>query len=197
MKVAQQATNLNPGTPTQETFPFEPCHAEYFNERAVDPVRAAEARLRSITAEGGAVLLGFDEPLSTGGLFTPYTNAPGYARIRLSEGKTRFLVPRDREVPIYIPPGCELEVSAPTCVTEGPIKALALQYHGFDAVAAIERAHHTFNSRQPSDAGPPLGKPRRLLRDGGDAVARAYAPMTSRPKCTRRCCLPAEGAGSA
>ncbi len=99
MTVAQQATNLNPGTPTQETSPFEPHDAEYLNERAVDPARAAEAGLRSITAEEGAVLLGFDEPLSAGGLFIPYANAPGYARIRLSDGKTRFLVPATARCP--------------------------------------------------------------------------------------------------
>jgi DNA polymerase I-like protein with 3'-5' exonuclease and polymerase domains len=132
--VAQQSENPNTGNTTQQTLPFEPQHIKYLEERAVDPGWAVHAGLHSVTAEEGAKLLGRDQPLSSGGIAIPYANVPGYVRIRLDNGEARYLAPAGQEVPIYVPPDCELEGSTPIYVVESPGKALACRDHYFNAV---------------------------------------------------------------
>ncbi|MDI3284718.1 DNA polymerase [Polyangium sp. 15x6] len=92
------------------------------------------ADLRSVTPEEGAKLLGFPQPLSSGGLYIPYPNAQGYGRIRLDSGDTRFRVPAQREVPVYLPPGFQTKGPQPVYVVEGPIKALSLLDYHFNAL---------------------------------------------------------------
>lgn len=134
MSIAHQAEDPNTGDITQHGLPFESHHIAYLWERAVDPEWAAFAGLRSVTAEEGAKLLGREQPLPCGGIAIPYANVPGYTRIRLDQAEPRYLAPAGREVPIYIPPGCQVEGSAPIHVVESPGKALALQDHGWNAV---------------------------------------------------------------
>lgn len=132
MNLACASTETNTGG--AQVLPFEPHHIQYLEHRAVVPDWAAEAGLRSVSPDVGARLLGRDQPLPCGGIAIPYPNAPGYVRIRLDEGKPRYLAPAGREVPIYIPPTCELEGSAPLYVVESPGKALVLQDNFFNAI---------------------------------------------------------------
>jgi DNA polymerase I-like protein with 3'-5' exonuclease and polymerase domains len=135
MSVAYQSENPNLSNITeQQALPFEHHHIAYLEQRAVDPGWAAEAGLRSVTADEGAKLLGREQPLSCGGIAIPYPNVPGYFRVRLDDGEPRYMVPAGREVPIYIPPGCETEGCTPLYVVESPGKALALQDKGFEAI---------------------------------------------------------------
>ncbi|MDC0740919.1 DNA polymerase [Polyangium mundeleinium] len=132
MNLACASTETNTGG--AQVLPFEPHHIQYLEHRAVVPDWAAEAGLRSVSPDVGVRLLGRDQPLPCGGIAIPYPNAPGYVRIRLDEGKPRYLAPAGREVPIFIPPGCEFEGSAPLYVVESPGKALVLQDNGFNAI---------------------------------------------------------------
>ncbi|WP_437723630.1 DNA polymerase [Sorangium sp. So ce861] len=139
MSVAYQAEDPNTGGTTQHGVPLEPHHIAYLRERAVDPGWAASAGLRSVTAEEGAKLLGRSNPLPCAGFAIPYPNAPEYHRIQLDDrikAGTKVLAPANAEVPIYIPPGCPVDdVHVPLFVVEGPVKALALQDHGFQVIA--------------------------------------------------------------
>ncbi|WP_170229754.1 DNA polymerase [Polyangium fumosum] len=133
MKLAHASTESNNGG--ERRLPFEPLHIQYLEERGVDPEWAGMgAGLRSVTPEEGAKLLGFTQPLSSGGLYIPYPNAQGYGRIRLDGGDTRFLVPAEREVPVYLPPGFHAKGPHPVYVVEGPIKALSLLDYHFNAL---------------------------------------------------------------
>jgi len=134
MSVSDTSAIANPGGTAPPPLPFYPHHVQYLEKRCVDPGWAAHAGLRAVTAEEGAKLIGFERALSSPGLAIPYPNVPGYVRIRLDAGDTRFLAPRDREVPVYLPPDCLREGDEPIYVVEGPIKALALRDHSFNAV---------------------------------------------------------------
>lgn len=112
---------------------FSPRHIDYLTARAVDPMLAAAAGLRTVSAEEGATLLGFDRPLRSPGLLVPYPNVPGYVRVRVDEDGG-YLVPTGREVPIYVPDICRVEGDEALLVVEGPVKALALSDHGFNVV---------------------------------------------------------------
>lgn len=135
MNVAHDGGHPQPGN--SNAHPFEPAHVDYLMQRAVDLNWAVQAGLRSVTAEEGARLLGYEQPLSSGGLYIPYPNAPGYGRVRFDRAHAngqRFITPREGEVPVYLPPHFEREGSGPIYVVEGPIKALALVDHGFNAL---------------------------------------------------------------
>jgi hypothetical protein len=131
---------------------LEPHHIQYLEERGVDPEWAGMgAGLSSVTPEEGAKLLGFPQPLSSGGLYIPYPNAQGYGRLRLDSGDTRFLAPAKREVPVYLPPGFQAKRPEPIYVVEGPIKALSLLDYHFNALGlggtgtTLEKNAHRLN----------------------------------------------------
>ncbi|WP_170319802.1 DNA polymerase [Polyangium spumosum] len=132
MNLAHASTETNAGC--AQVLPFEPHHIQYLEARGVAPGLAAEAGLRALSAEEGAKRLGFAQTLSSSGLFIPYPNEADYGRIRLDQGEPRFLVPKGKDIPIYIPPNCEREGDSPLHVVEGPIKALCLQDHGLATI---------------------------------------------------------------
>jgi hypothetical protein len=114
---------------------LEQRHVEYLKVRAVGLDVAEEADLRSVSQDRGAELLGRRQPLPATGLAIPYPNVePDYWRIRLDGGSVRYMAPRGREVPLYVPPGVDCAGSDPLHVVESPIKALALTAAGFPAV---------------------------------------------------------------
>ena len=113
---------------------LSPEHQDYLTERAVEPhIALYGAGVHSVSAAEGARLLGFARALSSSGLAVPYPNIADYVRVRLDEGGG-YLAPADREVPIYIPPGCQREGDEPLYIVEGPIKALAMEDNGFNTI---------------------------------------------------------------
>jgi hypothetical protein len=131
MNVSQSAGIPNISVPD----PLSAEHVAYLSARAVNPDYARfGAKLRTVSASEGARLLGFDGSLASQALLVPYPNVPGYVRVRLDK-EGHYLVPKGREVPVYIPRDCPRLGLAPLFVVEGPVKALALQDHGFDAIA--------------------------------------------------------------
>jgi DNA polymerase-1 len=133
MSVAEAIGIPNSGG-ANDVLPFNANHVAYLKARALDPAWAAHAGLRSVSAEEGAKLLGREHPLPCGGIAIPYANVPRYVRIRLDDGPTRYLAPAGREVPIYVPPDCALEGSAPLHIVESPGKALVCRDYGIPAI---------------------------------------------------------------
>ncbi len=112
---------MNIPTPTPFKKPpaanntFSGLHVDYLTARAVEPMLAAAAGLRTVSVEEGGDLLGFERPLGSLGLLVPYLNAPGYARMDEDGG---YLVPKGREVPIYVPDICRVEGDEALLVVE-------------------------------------------------------------------------------
>lgn len=182
MNLAYDSTESNPGG--ERRLPFEPHHIQYLTDRSIVPDWAAEAGLRSVSAEEGAKRLGRDQPLPCGGIAIPYTNVPDYVRIRLDEGEPRYLAPAGREVPIYIPPGCELEGSEPLYIVESPGKALVLQDNFFNAIGLGGIYSTLTKDHKLNDSWSVVGLVRRevvIVFDAGRAlnpeVGRAEARM--------------------
>lgn len=125
---------FQPGGPNPPNAFLSPLHIQYLTDRAVDPSAAFYgAGVRTVTAEEGARLVGARDPLPSPGLLVPYLLEAAYGRIRLDiDGSWR--VPAGVAVPIYPSPGCALDGDKPLFIVEGPVKALALQGHGFDAI---------------------------------------------------------------
>lgn len=142
MTVARPADAATINRVLRQEYHLAPNHAQYLLERAISPDSAQRAGLLSVDAHTGGCLLGLGRPLSSGGLLIPYFNTDDYARIRLdgcnsrsmARNGDRFMVRKDREVPIYIPPGYAFEGTAPIHIVEGPIKALALQQYGLGTI---------------------------------------------------------------
>lgn len=110
-------------------------HVDYLVERAIRPADAARAGLCSVDAREAARMLGRNTPLTAGGLAIPYPGTdPPYVRVRMDAGTDRYLAPAHLPVPIYVPPGFDLQGTDAFAIVEGPVKALALQQQGIDAV---------------------------------------------------------------
>lgn len=109
-------------------------HVEYLAARGVTIETAIQAGLRSVDEVAAAKVLGVAGRLAHGGLAIPYPGVD-YVRVRMDSGNAKFLSPAGKLVPIYIPPGCPAKGAEPITIVEGPIKALALQAQGIDAVA--------------------------------------------------------------
>ncbi len=136
MSVAESEQDANACRPGNAVNPFCEKHTKYLIDRAVPPEWAKAAGLRCVDADEGGKLLGFAGRLSSGGLYIPYTNQPGYGRVRLDhEDGARFIAPAGREVPVYLPPGFRTAGAEPVLVAEGPIKALALFECDYNALA--------------------------------------------------------------
>ena len=102
-------------------------HVKYLEARAVDIAVARAAGLHSVSAAEGARLLGRRTALLCGGLAIPYQGVvPSYVRVRLDAGETRYLAPKNRDVPVYVPSQVDAASSGRVVVVESPIKALAL-----------------------------------------------------------------------
>ena len=115
---------------------LSPAHVEYLSQRAVPVALAERASLRTVDGERAARLVGFARSLPCTALAIPYPDVtPAYVRLRLDEpeclGGARYLAPKDRPVPLYVPPGDDAQ---PLLVVESPIKALALMAAGYTAV---------------------------------------------------------------
>jgi DNA polymerase-1 len=117
--------------------PLREAHRKVLTERAIPLEVALVAGLRSVTDLEAVQLLG----IPYGGLAIPYLNtSPAYWRIRLDGGPTRYMCPKGREVPVYVPPSVvdapviEGELGDALVVVEAPLKALALRAMGLYAV---------------------------------------------------------------
>ncbi len=94
---------------------------------------AQRAGLRSVSPGAVAGELGFTP--HAGGLWIPYPDSqPAYGRLRLDAGRPRYLAPKGREVPVYVPPGSDTQGATELYVVEAPLKALALASAGLGAV---------------------------------------------------------------
>jgi hypothetical protein len=110
-------------------------HMEYLEARGVGLQVALDAGFYSVTAQQGAALIGMSAALPSGGLAIPYPRtSPPYVRIRIDDGRQRFMAPAGRPVRVYVPAFHCLDAGGPLVVVEGPVKALALAAQGFDAV---------------------------------------------------------------
>ena len=132
MILPHESSKTNPETAISP--PLLPAHVRYLRERAVSEEAARAAGLRSVSDGEASELLGYRA--SGGGLAIPYPDVdPAYCRIRLDQDDgVRFLAPKNREVPVYVPPNVGMNSAEPIVVVEGPIKALALSSHGFTAL---------------------------------------------------------------
>ena len=184
MSVAHDPIHGNPAPANDVHCIFSEAHINYLTERAADPQWVARpAGLRTVTADEGARLLGFGRALESTGLAIPYPNIPDYYRVRVDADGV-YLVPAGHEVPIYIPPGCRCEGDEPLVVVEGPVKALALQDHGFNAIGLGGVSTTLTREGALNSSWQPLGLVKRrivIVFDAGRAnnilVARAEARL--------------------
>jgi hypothetical protein len=115
-------------------------HVELLRVRGI-PIELAEAAgLESADATVASKLLGYPNPCSSGGLGIPYPGThPTYWRIRMDRGSSRYLCPKGRPVPVYLPPPyeatCADDITNSLVVVEAPLKALAMAAAGLNAVA--------------------------------------------------------------
>lgn len=119
---------------------FTDPHIKVLQDRAIPLEVAYLAGLRSVDASEAGRLLGWATP-AVPGLAIPYFTVPGYVRLRTDTGSPRYLCPKGREVPVYVPPGIRT-LDAPDTehaeealvVVEAPLKALCLAAIGSHAV---------------------------------------------------------------
>ncbi len=122
--------------PSSDNEPICPEHQAYLAERGVPLDTAVKAGLRCVGSDEGADRLGTAAPA---GLLIPYSTPDPYVRLRscaaaILAGTPKFLAPKGRAVELYIPPSADLSSPEQIVVTEGPVKALALNSAGFFAV---------------------------------------------------------------
>ena len=136
--------------------PFVDAHVRILQDRAIPIEVARLAGLRSVDAADAGQLLGWATP-AFAALAIPYLGiVPPYVRLRVDSGPMRYLSPKDREVPVYVPsaiigaPEIEGELGEALVVVEAPLKALSLaaaglQTTGLGGVATTLDKHTRLN----------------------------------------------------
>ena len=179
--------------------PFLPQHEEYLTKRAV-PLQLAEAAgLKSVTPTEGALLLGLEYALRSGGLAIPYFERDELLgwRVRLDapgtdekgKEKNKFLAAPGQVWP-YIPPPAILQgrvwesVDESIHVVEGPVKALALCADGLPAIGLGGVTAGGHDAKLYKKTGEPRVHPllqRRVALQGRDVVLVFDAGRVSNP----------------
>jgi RecA-family ATPase len=121
------------------TSKITPEHIELLQARGIPLELAAAAGLESVDGTIAGKLLGRSQACPSDGLAIPYRGShPTYWRIRMDRGDVRYLCPKGRPVPVYVPPSFEAagpeDLASTLVVTEAPLKALALTAAGLAAV---------------------------------------------------------------
>ncbi len=134
-------TNHTAGAAQEGRATLTTAHVDLLRERAIPVHVAALAGLRSVAPSEGGVLLGWTAPAPAGAIAIPYIGiAPPYWRLRMDGGPSRYLCPKGREVPLYVPssildtPEVDGDLADVIVVVEAPLKALALGAIGLHAV---------------------------------------------------------------
>jgi hypothetical protein len=135
----RRATEATSSTPSNGAPPLTPAHVQLLKDRAIPAEVALLAGLRSVDAAEAGQLLGWSAPAFSG-LAIPYLGAvPSYVRLRTDIGTPRYLCPKGREVPAYVPPSIDApsvdgDLGDALIVVEAPLKALSLAAIGLHAV---------------------------------------------------------------
>jgi uncharacterized protein DUF3854 len=122
-----------------EPAPLSGEHITLLAERGIPLAIAEGAGLMSVDAAFASQMLGYTS-CGHGGLAIPYPGIePTYHRIRMDGGERRYLCPKGRPVPVYMPPpasgaACPSDLAGVLVVVEAPLKALAMRAAGLEAV---------------------------------------------------------------
>lgn len=116
-----------------------PGHHEILRARGIPLDLADAAGLESVDGVIAGKLLGRDDACNSGGLAIPYRGThPVYWRIRMDKGDLRYLCPKGRPIPVYVPPphetACPDDLSDTLVIVEAPLKALAMSAVGINAL---------------------------------------------------------------